>query len=142
MKDIFKRVWKDIKEYYPVVIIILIYEIAFDMLFGETCPMRMIFGIPCPGCGVTRAGISLLTLDFSKAASINACIFVVIVFAVWFAIWRYILGKNVLFLRQIIAFVVCFMIIYYIYRMCTVFPNYEPLTINKSSILWRVIELF
>ncbi len=31
------------------------------------CPVRCFFGIPCPGCGMTRALLSALRLDFSAA---------------------------------------------------------------------------
>ena len=31
------------------------------------CPFQYIFGIDCPGCGMTRAYISLLRLDLGRA---------------------------------------------------------------------------
>ena len=36
-------------------------------LIGITCPIRHLLGIPCPGCGITRALISALLLDFGGA---------------------------------------------------------------------------
>ena len=40
-----------------------------------TCVFFKIFGIPCPGCGMTRAFLSLLKLDFYSAAKYNILIF-------------------------------------------------------------------
>ena len=35
--------------------------------FGLPCVFRSITGIPCPGCGMTRAWLATLRLDFSAA---------------------------------------------------------------------------
>ncbi len=35
--------------------------------FFWRCPIQLVFGIPCPGCGMTRAAFALLRLDFAKA---------------------------------------------------------------------------
>ena len=35
--------------------------------FGYVCPFRALTGLPCPGCGMTRAWISLLHGDLSAA---------------------------------------------------------------------------
>jgi len=31
------------------------------------CPFKLVFGIPCAGCGMTRALMSVLKLEFDKA---------------------------------------------------------------------------
>ena len=36
-------------------------------VFDTTCIVKLIFGIPCPGCGLTRAWISVFRLDFYAA---------------------------------------------------------------------------
>jgi hypothetical protein len=44
------------------------------------CPFHAITGIPCPGCGMTRAMLSLGQLQFGKAMHFNPfCIFLLIV---------------------------------------------------------------
>ncbi len=48
-----------------VLAVIVLYGVMF--LFGITCPIKFLTGISCPGCGMTRAIISLLKLDFYKA---------------------------------------------------------------------------
>ena len=44
-----------------VLLVILMY------ITGIGCPILKLTGIPCMGCGMTRAGISLLHLDFARA---------------------------------------------------------------------------
>ena len=36
-------------------------------LCGITCPIRYLTGISCPGCGMTRAWLAVLRLDFAAA---------------------------------------------------------------------------
>jgi len=37
----------------------------------SVCPLKSIAGIPCPGCGTTRAGIAFLNGHFFEALLIN-----------------------------------------------------------------------
>lgn len=50
---------------YPAAVIGLFYGVLF--LFGITCPIKFITGVSCPGCGMTRAWLSVLRLDFAAA---------------------------------------------------------------------------
>ncbi len=42
---------------------------AYSLLIG--CPLRQLFGIKCPMCGMTRAFLRLLRLDFRGAFSLH-----------------------------------------------------------------------
>lgn len=35
------------------------------------CPLRLATGIPCPGCGMTRAIVCCAHLDFARAAALH-----------------------------------------------------------------------
>jgi len=55
------------------------------IFFLYKCPFEYIFGIPCPGCGMTRAFIALLKLDFAEAFYFHPLfpiVIVVLIFAV------------------------------------------------------------
>ncbi len=43
---------------------LLLTAVAYAVL---GCPMRLLTGLPCPGCGMTRAWLSVLRLDFAAA---------------------------------------------------------------------------
>ena len=48
--------------------------IILDLL-NTTCIFIYLFNVPCPGCGMTRAFLSLLKLDFKSAFIYNPTIF-------------------------------------------------------------------
>ena len=52
----------------------LAYVTAF--LFGWNCPVKWLTGMPCPGCGLSRALAALLRLDFRAALRFHPMIFV------------------------------------------------------------------
>ena len=53
------------------------FALAYAVLgyFGKTCVFLELFNIPCPGCGMTRAALSLLRLDFVSAVKHNIVVF-------------------------------------------------------------------
>ncbi len=48
-----------------ILAVVLVYAIFH--ITGIGCPVRYATGISCPGCGMTRAWLSLLRLDFAGA---------------------------------------------------------------------------
>lgn len=47
------------------VIAVMLYTIL--AFLGAGCPIRLITGIPCAGCGMTRSVVSLIKLDLAAA---------------------------------------------------------------------------
>ncbi len=49
--------------------LVLYFTVSYLVLnyFGITCVFQFFLGIPCPGCGMTRAMFSALRLDFGGA---------------------------------------------------------------------------
>ena len=54
----------------------------FLQLSGIHCPIKYLLGISCPGCGMSRACISALRLDFAAAFFYHPLWFMVLPFAV------------------------------------------------------------
>ena len=68
-----------IKKFYIISVIayiaVIIWLVVVTTFEGQTqitvCPSKMLYHIPCPGCGITRATILFLGGDFYKAFFLN-----------------------------------------------------------------------
>ncbi len=58
-----KRKYKTVLE----ALIAVILAFALFNLLGHGCPIRLFTGVSCPGCGMTRAWLSVLKMDFKSA---------------------------------------------------------------------------
>ncbi len=56
-------------KYKTVVEAVIAVVLAFALfnLLGHGCPIRLFTGVSCPGCGMTRAWLSILRFDFKSA---------------------------------------------------------------------------
>ena len=63
------------------ILLALLFIIYFTIVYlvmwktGITCVFLHFLGVPCPGCGMTRALLALLRLDFVSALQYNPLIF-------------------------------------------------------------------
>lgn len=51
--------------WFLFLIVASVYSVLF--LLGITCPIKYVFGISCPGCGMTRSLFSLIRFDFQQS---------------------------------------------------------------------------
>ena len=74
MKDRLKKVIKNI-----IILLALGTVYAVLCLFtgiGIPCTIKLITGLYCPGCGVSRMCLSIIKLDFQSAYHYNPCLFI------------------------------------------------------------------
>ncbi|MBQ7380270.1 MAG: DUF2752 domain-containing protein [Clostridia bacterium] len=68
MKQFFSRKW--VRVFLTHLLLLSVVGLivsAVSLLLGSTCPTYLIFGICCPFCGMTRAHLAALQLDFASA---------------------------------------------------------------------------
>jgi hypothetical protein len=69
---------------------------AFIFVGPPFCPTALFFGIPCPGCGLTRATLALLRGDFGVALHFHPLVFVlapVFAYAIAVSLFDYVRGE-------------------------------------------------
>lgn len=138
---VIKKLVQDIKSIKWALILLAAYYIVTRLLFHEFCPMRIVTGLPCPGCGATRAGIFVLTFQWKKAMEMNPTIFLWIPY-ILFLIWQRYIGKNRRKLSNILLVAVCLIaIIWYVTGMINCFPNQEPFTYFEGNLFLKGLRL-
>lgn len=68
---------KILKRLGLLAIFIVYFSLAYTIMnaLDISCVFKHFLGIPCPGCGITRAALSVLRLDFLAALKYNPFIF-------------------------------------------------------------------
>lgn len=92
---------------------IALFTALLFYLSGIGCPFRFFFGITCPGCGITRACVSALLLDFSAAFYFHPLWFAVPCGICCLAVF-YILGRKRLFYSTLFVLGLAFITVYFI----------------------------
>lgn len=85
---------KDIRALLPALVAVAVYWTMTHLLFDRFCPMQILFGLPCPGCGMTRALILVLTGRFAAAWNLQPPVYGWIAAGVAFGIQRYLVNVG------------------------------------------------
>ena len=142
LKTVCKRIRLDIKKYKWTILIFVIFYVIIKKIFKAFCPLVILTGFPCPACGMTRAILFLLTGQFERSFRIHPMAILWVILALYCIIMRYLLGKRVAYFKSIVIVLLLAMIVYYIYRMITLFPNQPPMSYTRNNLLHRVIVLW
>lgn len=92
-----RRIGDDIRHNSIALLLIVCYMALAQCFFGTVCPGRILVGQPCPACGLTRAGILLLSGRFADAWRMNPAIYVWAPLLMYLCIGRYVLGRKLRF---------------------------------------------
>lgn len=100
---IFPKIKNDLHNFYAVIIGFIVYALILQLIFNTICPIKAIFKIDCPGCGLTHATIYLMTGQINKAIEANYTVFFWWTFIILFAIDRYIYKFKIKIVPTIFA---------------------------------------
>lgn len=144
------RIWKRLKQHMPAIIAGICCWIFLWIFTGTSCWLRSVFGIPCPGCGSTRAVAALYRGHIKEALEFHPLIFItlaLIAVYIFTFILRLVFKKNFFdrFPKKWLnIFLWCIFGLYigvYAIRMILLYPRIEPMTYLNTSSLGRLISL-
>lgn len=138
-----RDVWRDLKSIGWAFLALGVYYAVTGLLFQESCPMRLITGLPCPGCGGTRAALLILQGRVQEAFRMNPAVFIwipYVLFLLWQRyLWRAGDPRNRKILKRIsfvCTAVVCLVTVgCYIAGMASGFPLREPYTYYMGNLM-------
>lgn len=141
IKEAWKLIWQDICNFWIAGAAFALYFLFGRLFLYSLCPMVMLTGLPCPGCGMTRAVCSILKGNFAAAWELHPFSYAFLVLALVFVIRRYILQKEIKSLAKYLAAVFVGMIVFYIYRMIRFFPGNPPMSYYYGSLGYRIFSI-
>lgn len=140
MRQIFSRIKKDFGRFRFVGVILILYYVAARVFLHGLCPVVYFTGVPCPGCGLTRAVLFFVTGQFARSFAINPAGILWIALALYFAVNRYILGRhNRRETALLLAIVASVTIGVYLYRMALYFPGPPPVSYTGNNVLSKLL---
>ncbi len=129
---------KRLKQVLKPILQILLLGIAYVLFvkitgWGLPCPIKLVTGKYCPGCGISRMLLAMLTLDFETAFHANRLLFfllpVILIYALIKAVCYIRTGENRQSLpEQLVILLVCIVTIaFWIMRNMNQFSFLAPL---------------
>ena len=82
---------KDIRSLLPAMAGVAVYWSATHLLFDRFCPTQILFNFPCPGCGMTRALMLVLSGQFGEARRLQPPVYGWILGGAGFCVDRYLI---------------------------------------------------
>lgn len=141
------------KNKWKYLLLFTIFLMGLIEFFGSSCFFSSVFGIPCAGCGSTRAALLLFEGKIGEALRMHPLIFITLfsfLTAFLFITARFIMKKRGKELRlplssraldAVLLSLAALYLIVYLIRMILYFPHTEPMVYNHHSVWGRLISI-
>lgn len=114
--------------------------VALILLLDLGCPARHLIGIPCPGCGMTRACLAACRLDFAEAFRMNPLWPLVLILLVTAVLRGGRLFKSQKTEKRVAVLLLVLVLTVYLVRMILYFPHTAPMDFYEEALLWRFLS--
>lgn len=137
LKEYLKIFTNFIKKAWLILIALIAYILLTNHFFHTSCPIKLIFGLPCPGCGMSRACLSALSFHFIKAFKYHA-FFIMIPILAFVIIFKERPNINKIYKSKIFWIILLILFIaYFIMRMIIIRPEI-PLDYYENNLVFKI----
>ncbi len=140
MREVRRRVLEDVRNYGRGVLLAVLY-VSVGAFGVPVCPMVLMTGLPCPGCGMTRAAALFLKGDWLGAWRMHPFFYALLILLLLAAFYRYALGRPAPGMRFFAPAALTLAIAFYGRRMALYFPDREPMVYFKGNALSFLTQL-
>ena len=124
-----------------VLLIIAGYSVFAGFFLGSSCLFASTTGLPCPGCGSTRAFVALLNGDVAESLRLHPLLVPsLVVTGIYFIVW-FTSDDIPRWMEIVLIALVIGLIVLYAVRMLMYFPHETPMTYNNQAVLPRLVRL-
>ena len=131
----------DLKYNLPGLLVVAGYILVFQLFLHTICPMQLIFGLPCPGCGLTRAATLLITGHFAQSFQMHPFLIAWILMAADWGLSRYVFMRKAKELPVLLGLVLIGMVVLYLYRMRVYYPHTQPMNPLMKGMVPTLIDM-
>lgn len=131
---------KDGKNLIAAALLCGLYIGIVDWVFGGVCFIRLLFGVPCPACGMTRACVLLLEGNLTGAWQMHAMVFPVIFGVLLYVFCKYFVENSRKIWMSYVIIMVIVAICYYVARMVLYFPDREPMIFYHNNLVTGLLH--
>lgn len=132
-----------------ILMVLLLWLIAASLMTDSICVYKATSGLPCPGCGMTRALTALIHGDYGLAFYMHPLwplVILGIVIGVWLLVTRQTERfKHFSMSRQgnrLWLALLLIVVLVYVFRMLQYFPHTEPMSFNAKALLPQMYKIF
>ena len=137
-----KRTFRNAVGAWWVYLLIFGYAAFAWRFLGTSCLLASTTGLPCPGCGSTRAFFALLEGNFVGTLRFHPLLIPsLIVLCVYIALWL-LRSSMPLWMEKSLIILTVGLFSLHAVRMFLMFPHDVPLVYNDDAVLPRIVRFF
>lgn len=137
--EVWIRIRTDWHNYSGGIAVVCALTAVLSLSGRGVCPLTNLFGLPCPGCGMTRSLFLLMTGHLKESFQMHPFAGLWLLFLAGAGWERYLLGRNGRWKQLVLVLLLVSMLLVYLYRMVMFFPDTEPYIYLEGNLMERML---